>query len=233
MPNLYATPTGGVYWIYQPAQDRAVYVGSSQNIERRMREHVSRLKNGKHCNPHLQAAWNKYGADAFQFLPLEECTIEQLAEREEFWMMALDPTCNISREPYAGMRGQTMSLAARQRMSAAGKGRPKSAEHRRKIGEAHRGRKIPGRVRGPMSEAQKQKLSEISRGHRHTEEHKRKLSEQMKGNQQLLGHVHSEETRRKMSEAHQGKKRKPLSEETKRKISQANKGQIPWNKRDA
>lgn len=225
----------GVYWIYQPDRDRAVYVGSSQNIVQRWRSHRSLLNRGKHANRHLQATWNKYGPSAFQFLELEVCAVERLAEREKFWMAAIGPTCNIAIATDAPGRGLPMSAENRRKMSERLRGQPKSEEHRRRIGEAQIGKF----VKSPPEE-QRQAVSTKLRGRKPwntgitmSDEQKRGMSERMMGNQYLLGHVHSEDTRRKMSEAHTGSKRKPLSEETRRKISEANKGRIPWNKRDA
>lgn len=48
-----------------------IYIGSSNDINRRWGEHRSLLKNGKHSNPHLQKCWNKYGSDYFIFSILE------------------------------------------------------------------------------------------------------------------------------------------------------------------
>ena len=199
----------GVYWIYQPALDRAVYVGSSQNIARRWREHISRLRKGTAPNPKLQNTWRKYGANAFEFTVLEDCPIEKLVEREEFWMLALAPTCNLADAADAPMRGRTASAETRQKLSAAMKGKPKSAEHRRKIGEAQRGKfvKSPSEEQRQVVSAKLKGKLPWNTGITMSDEQKHGMSERMKGNKNLLGHVHSEETRRKMSEAHKGKKR--------------------------
>lgn len=37
------------------------YIGSSLNIRKRLWEHRANLRHNKHCNPHLQASWNRYG----------------------------------------------------------------------------------------------------------------------------------------------------------------------------
>ena len=57
------------------------YIGSTRNQHgfiRRWTEHRSNLNANTHSAPHLQNAWNKYGADAFLFqvldvLPEEDC----------------------------------------------------------------------------------------------------------------------------------------------------------------
>lgn len=41
------------------------YVGQSQRVKKRLREHFRLLKAQKHQNPRLQNSYNKYGADAF------------------------------------------------------------------------------------------------------------------------------------------------------------------------
>ena len=86
-----------------------------------------------------------------------------------------------------------------------------SEETKRKIGDAHRGRKL--------SEERIQKMREVQRptGWNHTEETKRKISEAKKGKKR------TEEHRRKLSQAQTGKK---LSAETCRKMSEAFKGRV-------
>ena len=104
-----------------------------------------------------------------------------------------------------------------------GKKKPeRSEEHRRKISEANKGKKLSEETKRKLSEAKKgmkrseetkKKISESLKGRELSEEHKRKMSEAKKGM--------SEETKRKMSEAKKGMKR---SEETKKKLSEAHKG---------
>ena len=44
-----------------------VYIGQTNDPERRKKDHFGRLKRNKHENPYLQSAWNKYGEDNFNF----------------------------------------------------------------------------------------------------------------------------------------------------------------------
>ena len=46
--------------IYKIIINNKVYIGSSFNIQRRLIQHKSNLKNNKHDNQHLQNAYNKY-----------------------------------------------------------------------------------------------------------------------------------------------------------------------------
>lgn len=47
------------------------YIGSSVDINSRMRGHRSALRNNSHSNKYLQNSWNKYGEDNFEFSVLE------------------------------------------------------------------------------------------------------------------------------------------------------------------
>lgn len=77
--------TIGIY-IIRCESNSKVYVGSSKCIERRFKDHRYRLKKNVHDNEHLQNAYNLYGANRLQYTILEECSQEQLIERETFWV---------------------------------------------------------------------------------------------------------------------------------------------------
>ena len=49
------------------------YVGSTVEPARRWKNHSSALASKLHSSPLLQQAWNKYGAESFDFLPLLVC----------------------------------------------------------------------------------------------------------------------------------------------------------------
>lgn len=206
--------TVGIYWIYQVSRDRAVYVGSSSNVEHRIGWHASSLRRGKHPNKHLQSTWDKYGASDFNLSLLEVCSSEQIIEREEFWMFAMPapPTCNAKMYGSATIHND----ATRLKISLANTGKPSpnkgkspSAETRRKISEAMKGK--------PKTESEMRKRREPNR--HLSEEHRRKVSDAMKGRPaHNKGVPPTEETRLKISKANKGR---PLSEENKRNISKA------------
>lgn len=56
----------GIYSIINKANNK-IYIGSTINLERRLKEHKRRLKYNNHTNTHLQYAWNKYGKECFKF----------------------------------------------------------------------------------------------------------------------------------------------------------------------
>lgn len=68
-----------------------IYVGSTQDFSFRKKEHFWELKNNKHYNQYLQRAFNKYGEENFVFEILEECNIENLLVREQYYLDTLQP----------------------------------------------------------------------------------------------------------------------------------------------
>ena len=63
-----------------------VYVGSTNDISSRWRQHKSMLKKGTHHSHHLQCAFRKYGEDAFNIEILEKCDVKELRIREKWWI---------------------------------------------------------------------------------------------------------------------------------------------------
>ena len=79
----------GIYAIINKVNGK-IYVGQAVSIEDRWGDHKARLNRGKHENSHLQRAWDKYGADNFEFTVLTECAEEQLNTMEEYFIFCLD-----------------------------------------------------------------------------------------------------------------------------------------------
>ncbi len=74
----------GVYCITNII-DEKVYIGSTcHDINHRITMHRSRLRCGKHANPHLQASYNKFGEDAFSWDILIKAE-NNIHELESFW----------------------------------------------------------------------------------------------------------------------------------------------------
>lgn len=65
----------GIYALYWEEQD-LIYIGQSQNIERRFSEHIYKLTNTKHTNYKVQNAYNLYGLPVLNIL--EQCEISEL-----------------------------------------------------------------------------------------------------------------------------------------------------------
>lgn len=63
------------------------YIGQSVDIQRRKQQHI--YSSQKEDSP-LYRAMRKYGLEKFSFSILEECSIEQLDERERYWIKYFD-----------------------------------------------------------------------------------------------------------------------------------------------
>lgn len=75
----------GIYLITNKINGKQ-YVGQSGNINRRFLEHSYK---GKESRIPLDVAIKKYGKDNFKFEILEECPLEELNDRESFWIKKL------------------------------------------------------------------------------------------------------------------------------------------------
>ena len=130
--------TCGIYKITNKVNGK-VYVGQSQDIERRWGEHKRELDNGEHNNKHLQAAYNKYGADNFVWEIVEEYEECELDDREIFYISEYDSFNNGYNQTIGGggTRGYIVSEETKKRMSVARKGKHHSYETRKKMSENH------------------------------------------------------------------------------------------------
>ena len=87
-PGLFPS-CGGVYCIQNMVNGKK-YIGKSVNLHIRMQHHFRELSAGRHINKHLQYAWDKYGADAFDAYILEVCDENNLSDREIFYISLHD-----------------------------------------------------------------------------------------------------------------------------------------------
>jgi len=70
--------------------DNKVYVGHAKNIKLRWNGHISRLRNNRHENKHLQSAFNLYKENNFKFEILWECEEKYLYSEEHYWCNLLN-----------------------------------------------------------------------------------------------------------------------------------------------
>jgi group I intron endonuclease len=75
----------GIYKITNTITDM-VYIGSAYNFYNRFRTHKSTLKNNRHANDHLQKSYKKYGEENFTFSIIEMCAIEELENKEAYYL---------------------------------------------------------------------------------------------------------------------------------------------------
>ena len=74
----------GIYKITEINNPTMFYIGQSNNIERRFKEHI--YKTSKFSRIPFDDYITEKGKEAFKFEILEECLIEELNEKEKYWI---------------------------------------------------------------------------------------------------------------------------------------------------
>ena len=133
----------GIYKIINLTNNK-VYIGSSTFIQSRLRLHKSHLNRNIHANKHLQSSYNKYGKDNFQFIIIEECGLDCLIDREQYWIDFLN-CCNKE-------KGYNKRIKAESNF-----GLKRSEETKKRISEAKKGKRY-------LPDKHYQKLADQKRG---------------------------------------------------------------------
>lgn len=111
----------GIYKLVNKATGQC-YVGQSQYMQKRIKEHFRLLRGNKHTNQHLQRAYNKYGADNFYGAVEVLCpNLEELDMLEEAFIRGdvyfNEPVVyNIADFAKAPMRGKMHTEEVRERI---------------------------------------------------------------------------------------------------------------------
>jgi len=193
--------TPGIYEILNRANGKR-YVGSAVDFGRRFSHHKCKLNGKAHHNPHLQAAWNKYGADTFKFKPILACQPSMLKFYEQQLLDKVRPEYNIAQDATAPGRGRKQS----------------STEIAKRVSSHKRTKSFLGRKHTAESRA---KMSAAMRGIPKSPEHCAKIGAR------TLGTARSPELRARISAKLKGIKRAPFSAEHKAKLAVAQRGK-PW-----
>lgn len=149
------------------AVNNKFYVGSAVNFEKRKARHIWRLRRGDHANKHLQAAWNKYGKDAFVFVIVQEVPEnDNILKAENVWLhehVGKDYCYNKATDavaPQTGMFGEKNAMwgktfkhteEAKSRISAASKARIQSSEEKAKRRQTMKGHTVSTETRLKIS----------------------------------------------------------------------------------
>lgn len=112
--------TIGIYKIVNNINGK-LYIGSSNNIEKRLKYHNSLLKHNKHYNKHLQSSFN-INPDNFTFNILQICDMDNLLLQEKYFIdqfSTLNPDHGFNKapNPNSGTRGLKWSCESKQKLS--------------------------------------------------------------------------------------------------------------------
>ena len=140
------THNTGVYEIRNVVNSK-VYVGSAKRFDLRWNTHRSFLRKGKHHSPHLQAAWNKYGEQAFEFRKLRVCSPKDMIGYEQLVIDGFKSANRLhgynARPTAESMLGYKHTPATRAKMVLAVTGRKASPETKALLSRQRTGRKMP------------------------------------------------------------------------------------------
>jgi len=75
----------GIYLILNNIAGK-IYIGSSSDLNKRIKTHFQKLNKNYHPNRFLQSAWNKCGKDAFEFIVILKCNNDVLLQKEQEFM---------------------------------------------------------------------------------------------------------------------------------------------------
>nr|WP_244966028.1 GIY-YIG nuclease family protein [Pseudomonas zeshuii] len=186
----------GIYKIVNSLTGKE-YIGSAKCFRLRWNSHRAKLRKGNHhCSP-LQNAWNKYGADAFEFEIIRFCDPCDLLTNEQIAIDLYSPEYNVCR--IAGNTlGKVHSEEIRQKIRLKALGRkcePRSEEYRMKLSEILRGKNKAPHV---IAALQAGRLARI-----YTDEQKKQISESLKASYEsgLRSRSKSQAHRNKLSQA--------------------------------
>lgn len=187
-----------------------MYVGQSINIEKRLQNHLSLLRAGKHYNTKMQNVFNKYGEKCFYTNIVEQCDCLKLNEREQYYILNygtfVDDNNNFGLNLTTGGEGRKQTNQTTEEIE------------KRKKSHALFVEKNPDFYKNVVGEILKDKYAKNDFLRNRQSEKMKAMHENLEYHKHYLEIRQSEEWRNRMSEKHKGKK---VTEETKKKISKA------------
>jgi group I intron endonuclease len=202
----------GIYKIINP--EGKVYIGYSKNIERRFKEYLTlRCKTQKFLKDSIQI----YGIENHKFEIIEECCLENIKEKEKYWIKYYDSYFNGLNSNKGGGGVITHSNESKNKISISKTGQKDSIETKIKKSKSHLGIKHTSHINGDQHKKTGQKDSIET------------ILKKQKPKPKNFGLNHSLKTKGKpkhndasKSKISEGNKGKIVSEEVKLKISKSN-----------
>lgn len=188
----------GIYSITN-LKNGKMYIGMSSQLRKRKYTHFWSLREGHHCNAHLQNSYNKHGEHNFIFNIIEECQEEILSTREVYYIEKYNSVESGYNLTYGGEGtiGYKFTDEQKEKISNSKLGIKKTKEQLKRHSKAMK------------------KLWECP-------EYRVKMSKRNIGNAWNKDRIHTEETRIKISK---GGKGRVVKEEVKEYLSQLYQGE--------
>lgn len=157
-----------------------VYIGQSDRLNERKREHFYRLERQTHSNEHLQRAFIKYGKDNFKFEILEQTNM--LDERELYWLnehggLNSDKTYNL-KDPKTKEWSDYIRIKQSRIMTSENNpnyGNKWTQEQKLKLSKERKGITLEERIGKEKADLAKKKMSKSQSLRTHPEEVKDKI----------------------------------------------------------
>jgi len=160
--------------------NKKVYIGQSERLIEREREHFYRLGRGEHNNEHLQKSFNKYGKDKFVFEIIEET--DDLDNREIYWINEYDginSKLNYNLKDPLTMKWSDYTKVKKSK-SIIGENNPNfgntwTQEQKDELSLKRKGLSLEERIGKDKADLAKQKMSNSQAGRKHPDEVKEKI----------------------------------------------------------
>lgn len=190
----------GIYKIINPKGK--IYIGQSTDIGKRKQIYKTIKCKGQ---IKIYNSLKKYGFENHKFEIIEECSIEQLNERERYWqdyynVLKEGLNCRLTKtNDRSGITPQEI----RDKIGKSNTGKTHTDLTKLKMSESAKGnQKCLGRI---WSDESKEKISKANKGRKFTSEQKFKLSKAKEGNQYALGYKFTQLQKEKLSKSKEGK----------------------------
>lgn len=163
-----------------------VYIGQSDRLNDRKREHFYRLKRNEHNNEHLQKSYDKYGEENFIFEIIEET--DDLDNREIHWINeygGINSELNYNLKDPLTMKWSDY-VRVKQSKSMTGENNPNygntwSQQQKNKLSEERLGVTLEERLGKDKADLVKEKMRVSQTGRTHPDEVKDKIRKANEG----------------------------------------------------
>jgi group I intron endonuclease len=205
------------------------YIGSSNNIHKRIIAHFSLLSRNAHGNSHLQNAYNKHGENLFVTGIVEYCDKSILIEKEQYWIDFIGFDNLYNSRPLAesniGIIQSEETKAKRREKSLSKEGNGISRETRIKMQESRLRNKIEFGASPRYREAALNRSDSVSLRHKGKKLSEETIEKMLKTKSERVynKYNHTEEAKERIGNSSRGI---PRTEEVKAKISATKRAKV-------